>query len=54
MDRIAISGTLATRIGNSFLKNENSFQQAMKQRVILERTFDRKFYEALRTESQFQ
>ena len=51
MDRIAISGTLATRIGNSFLKNENSFQQAMKQRVLLERTFDRKSYEALRTES---
>ena len=39
MDRIVISETLAARIGNSFLKNENSFQQAMKQRVFLERIF---------------
>ena len=45
MDRIAISSeTLAIRIGNSFLKNENSFGQAMKQRVLVERMFDRKSY----------
>ena len=44
MDRIAISSeTLAIRIGNSFLKNENSFGQAMKQRVLVERMFDRNF-----------
>ena len=45
MDRIAISETLAARIRNSFLKNENSFQQAMKQRVLLERIFRHKSYE---------
>ena len=45
MDRVAISETLATRIGNSFLNNENSFQQAMKQRVLLERIFNHKSYE---------
>ena len=45
MGRIAISETLATRIGNYFLKNENSFQQAMEQRVLLERRFNRKSYE---------
>ena len=45
MDRIAISETLAARIRNSFLKNENSFQQAMKQRVFLERIFSHKSYE---------
>ena len=39
MDSVAISETLAARIGNSFLKNEHSFQQAMKQRVFLERIF---------------
>ena len=33
--RISISETLAPRIGNSFLENENSFQQGMKQRVLL-------------------
>ena len=44
MDRIAISETLAARIGNSFLKNEHSFQQAMKQRVFLERIFSYKSY----------
>ena len=38
MDRIAISETLATRIGNSF-------PQAMKQRVLLERISNRKSYE---------
>ena len=38
MDRIAISETLAARIGNSF-------QQAMKQRVFLERIFSHKSYE---------
>ena len=42
--RISISGSLATRTGNSFLKNENSFQQAMRQRVLLERIFNRKSY----------
>ena len=45
MDRIAISETLAARIGNSFLKNKHSFQQAMKQRVFLERIFSQKSYE---------
>ena len=45
MDRIAISETLAARIGNSFLKNEHSFQQEMKQRVFLERIFSHKSYE---------
>ena len=34
MDRNSISETHATRIGNSFLKKENSFRQAMKQRVL--------------------
>ena len=45
MDRIAFSEILAPRIGDSFLKNENSFQQAMKQRVLLGRIFYRKSYE---------
>ena len=45
MDRNSISETHATRIGNSFLKKENSFRQAMKQRVLLERIFNRKSYE---------
>ena len=44
MDSIAISGTLAVRIGTSFLKNENYFWQAMKQKVLLERMFNRKSY----------
>ena len=35
--RISISGSLATRTGNSF-------QQAMRQRVLLERIFNRKSY----------
>ena len=38
MDRIAISETLATRIWNSF-------PQAMKQRVLLERISNRKSYD---------
>ena len=45
MDRIAISETLTIIIGNSFLKNENSFRQAMKQEVHLERMFYRKSYQ---------
>ena len=45
MDRIAISETLATRIGNPFFKNDNSFQRAMKQRVLLERIFNREYCE---------
>lgn len=45
MDRVAILETLAARVGNSFLKNENSFQQVMKQRVLLERIFNQKSYE---------
>ena len=45
MDRNSISETHATRIRNSFLKKENSFRQAMKQRVLLERIFNRKSYE---------
>ena len=45
MDRIAISETLATRINNSFFKNDNSFQRAMKQRVLLEIIFNRKYCE---------
>ena len=45
MDRIAISETaLAKRIGTSFLKNENSFWQAIKQKVPLEKMFSRKSY----------
>ena len=35
MDSIAISGTLAVRIRTSFLKNENYFWQAMKQKECL-------------------
>ena len=45
MDRVAILETLTARMGNSFLKNENSFQQVMKQRVLLERIFNQKSYE---------
>ena len=45
LKRISISETLVPRSGNSFLKNENSFQQAMKQRVLLERIFNEKSYE---------
>ena len=45
MDRVTILETLAARVGNSFLKNENSFQQVMKQRVLLERIFNQKSYE---------
>ena len=41
MNRIAISKTLALRIGNSFLENENSFWQVMKQTVLQNR--DRMF-----------
>ena len=44
MDGIAISETLATRIGNSFLKNEDSFWQARRKKVLLERMFNRKSY----------
>ena len=40
LKRISISKTLVPRSGNSFLKNENSFQQAMEQRVLLERMFN--------------
>ena len=38
--RISISETLVTRIGNSFLKSENSSWQKIKKKVFLERMFN--------------
>lgn len=37
MNRVIITETLALRIGNSLLDNEDSFWQAMKQKVLLEK-----------------
>ena len=44
MNRVIITETLALRIGNSLLDNEDSFWQAMKQKVLLERIFNCKSY----------